>query len=371
MSDVLHKLTCSGDLFRSWICEESGVGRYLLRSGGGGGQQSLYFTKPCCDDGFNYLWFAWSRANGGHAWGGRMLGLVDLVQGEMRLLAELAFTDGSLAVLPETGDILWCNTSSVFRREPLLRCRPQRLGGLPVEMTRNRFVRRVATQLSVSGDGRKVFLDSQIGQRVVMATLDMETGGYEPHFSSAHVFNHAQFSPCEPDLVLLARDDDTDFTTGQSTPYDHRMFLYRLGGELTPIGPSGRSFGHEVWSADGKYIWFLDFRAGVMRLTVSSGEVELIWPGVGWHAQASRCGRYLVADHRINRGTGYSVRFVNCMTGKEVEIARMLVPTEDLLHTHPHPRFGARDSVITYTTTVRGRADLAVVPVASLLAATG
>ena len=370
MADILRKLT-SGELFAPWTHEASGIVSHLLRGDRRRPQQTLYFSKPCVDDAFDHLWFAWSTPWAGHAWGGRMLGLVDLAKGEMRHFANLAFSDASPAVLPESGDVLWCGSSAVFRRPPVLHSRPQILGRLPWELTRNRFVRRVATQLTLSADGAQAFLDSQIGQRCVMATLDLATGAYEPRFSSPHVFNHAQFSPTDPSLVLLARDDDTDFTTGANTPYDHRMFLYRLDGTLTPLGPAGRGLGHEVWSADGRHIWFVAFGQGVMRVPAEGGEPEMIWPGAAWHMQASACGRYLVADERANRGTDWLVRFLNRVTGKAVEIARMPVPAEDQLHQHPHPRFGARDRVITYTTLVRGRADVAVVPVDSLLAATG
>ena len=371
MDGISRKLAEADTFFTPWTHEPSGIVSYILRGDSRRPQQTLYFGKPCCDDDFNLLWFAWSTAWAGHAWSGRMLGLVDITRGEMRHFGDLAFNDGSPAVLPATGDILWCNGTGVFRREPLARSRPRFLGALPHEMTRNRFVRRIATQLSLSADGRYAFLDSQVGQRCVMGTLELATRRYEPRFSSPHVFNHAQFSPADPELVLLARDDDTDFTTGHSAPYDHRMFLYRLTGELTPIGPSGREFGHEVWSADGRHIWFMAFRAGVMRVAVQGGEAEMIWPGAGWHVQASECERYVVVDHRVSRPTpGYLVRFLNRDTGKEVEVARMPVMADDSLHRHPHPRFGARDRVITYTTLVHGHADVAVVPVDTLLAAT-
>jgi hypothetical protein len=132
--------------------------------------------------------------------------------------------------------------------------------------------------------------------------------------------------------------------------------------------------GHEVWSADGKAIWFVDFSRGVMRQPLGGGAAELVWPGTGWHAHASACEHYVVADHRLPEhqgGPAHVVRFLNRVTGREVEIARMPIPAEDRLHRHPHPRFNAADRVIVYTDCSVGPADVCVVPVADLIAATG
>jgi hypothetical protein len=65
------------------------------------------------------------------------------------------------------------------------------------------------------------------------------------------------------------------------------------------------------------------------------------------------------------------VRFLNRTTGRMLEIARMPeAPTDNTLHRHPRPKFDASDSVVLYTTLVRGVADVAVAPVADLIAVT-
>jgi hypothetical protein len=368
------KALTGDDLFTPVTSERSGITSYHLRSTAGYSQQSLYFSRSCCDRDFRYLWFARSTPWAGTAASGRMLGVVDLVRREIRSFGDMQFTEACAVALPDTGEVVWCNTTGVWRRGPLPDSVPSFCGGLPYEMIKNRFVRRVATQISLSADGKHAFLDSRIGPRSILGTVELESKTYTPHFSSPLNFNHAQFSPTDPDLVLLARDDDVNFITGETTPYDHRMFLYDLNGRLTPFGPSGRGYGHEVWSADGKHVWIVAYRQGVMRVPVDGGEAELVWPGTGWHAHVSTCERYIVADHRIGANKGgpaWLVRFLNRTTGRMVEIARMPeAPADDALHQHPHPKFDASDSVVIYTTLVRGVADVAVVPVADLIAAT-
>jgi hypothetical protein len=64
------------------------------------------------------------------------------------------------------------------------------------------------------------------------------------------------------------------------------------------------------------------------------------------------------------------VRFLNRTTGRMLEIARMPeAPTDNTLHRHLHPKFDTFDSVVIHTSLVRGVADVAVAPVADLIAA--
>jgi hypothetical protein len=69
------------------------------------------------------------------------------------------------------------------------------------------------------------------------------------------------------------------------------------------------------------------------------------------------------------------VTFSNTETGREVDIVSVgCMPEPEggrrRYHVDPHPRFCADDRYICYTTTVQGRADVAIVPVAELIALT-
>jgi hypothetical protein len=368
------KALSADELFTPFAHADTGITSYLLRNPAGHSQQSLYFSRPSCDRDFRYLWFAWATPWAGTALAGRMLGVVDLARREIRTFPDTPFTEASATVLPDSGEVVWCSATGVWRRGPQPEDTPAFCGGLPIEMTKKRLVRRLATQVSINADGSRAFLDSRIGPHCFLGTVELASQGYTPRFSSWLNLNHAQFSPTDPDLVLLAQDDDSDFFTGATTPYEHRMYLYDLNGRLTPLGPSGRGFGHEFWGADGRHVWVVAYRDGVMRVPLDGGEAELVWPGTGWHAHASACERYVVADHRIGANKGgpaWLVRFLNRETGRSVEVARMPEGSpDDILHQHSHLRFEASDSVVVYTTLARGTADVAVVPVSDLVAAT-
>jgi hypothetical protein len=371
-AEVTRRLAACG-LFAPVTNPASGVTSWRLRNVPHRAQISLYFTEPCSDDRLRVIWFCWALPWAGSAAAGRMLGVANLVTGRVHHFPDHPITDAGASVMARSGAIIWCSGPDLWRRPPAPAARPQRLGGLPFEMTERRALRRLATQPSISADRRLALLDTQLGRRSHIGTLNLATGEYVPLFCSPRNMNHAQFSPTDPRLVLIARDDDTDPDTGVNTPYDHRMFLFHLDGWLMPLGPSGRQVGHEVWSADGQAIWFVDFRRGVMRQPLTGGPAELVWPQTGWHAHASACERFVVADHRVparEGGPAHAVRFLNRATGREVEIARMPVPAQDRLHRHPHPRFNAADRVIVYTDCSAGSGDVCVVPVAELVAAT-
>ncbi|WP_439548013.1 hypothetical protein [Falsiroseomonas sp.] len=351
----------------------SGIDSWLLRMPPSVSSQTLYFGKPSCDDGLRFLWFAWFTPWAGSAKAGRMLGVVDLERGTVTRLPDHQFSDGGAAADPATGDLVWANNRDLWRRGPDPEAVPRHLGCLPFEMTHRRLLQRLVTQPSISADGSRLLLDSRIGTRCFIGALDLADGGYEPWFCSPSHFNHGQFSPTDPELVLLAREDEVDMTSGVSEPYEHRMFFYRRSGSFGPVGPPGRKAGHEVWGADGRAVWFVDFRQGVMRFDIASGAAELVWRGTGWHTHASACERYVVADHRIGENKGgpaWLLRFLNRDTGRSIEFARMTPPVEDELHRHPHPRFCARDQAVIYTTLVEGRTSVAIVPTADLIAAT-
>jgi hypothetical protein len=365
--------TASKALFTSSRHPANGIESFVFNAPHPIGTQSLYFGKPACDDELRHIWFAWFTPWAGYAHSGRMLGLIDVEKGQVAYFPDHQFADGGAAVDPRTGDLIWANGRHVWRRAPSTTDVPHPLGSLPAELTHRRVLTRLLTQPSVSADGRYVLMDTRIGTRCFIGALDTASGRYEGWFSSRLHLNHAQFSPVDPNLVLVAREDEVDPTTGLGTPYDHRMFLYNRDGTFVPVGPSGRNNGHEVWSAGGKSVWFVDFRQGVMRLDVSTGEAVLIWPKTGWHATASACETYVVSDHRIgakNGGPCWLVRFLNRRTGRSIEFARMPSLGLDDQHQHPHPRFSARDRVIIYTTQHEGRAALAITPVADLVVAT-
>lgn len=195
-------------------------------------------------------------------------------------------------------------------------------------------------------------------------------------------YNHGQFSPADPDLQLINQDSAVDPLTGDCPNYENRMWLARRDGGAAPIfadaSASGAAMhGHEWWAADGRHVWYIHYGRGVMRVDPfkSTPVPELIWASdTVSHAHTDATESYVVADFQPGAATGISkVVFYNRKTGREaVIVSQMPYPSDALrpYHVHPHPQFCLKDRYICYTTLVRGRVDVALIPVESLIALT-
>jgi hypothetical protein len=229
----------------------------------------------------------------------------------------------------------------------------------------------------MSADGRSLSMDAAIGSKwyVGSARLDGSMGEIWQEMDCCH--NHAQFSPTDPDLMLLARDWWIDQATGQKTPHPaQRIWTIHRGGQARPLfpQPDPHNRAHEWWSADGQYVWFVDYVTGTERVHLASGKHESIWPAGTCHSHCDAGGQYLVGDIGTYQwASGCTVAFYNARTRKQINIVTSLPQPphpRSGYHLDPHPQFCLGDRYICYTTTVLGSVDVAIVPTERLRQAT-
>jgi hypothetical protein len=359
-------------LFETWTNPGSGVSSFVLTRRVAPLQQSFYFTNSGFTDDGRYLWFYCSFPPGGDAYYGRQLGVLDFTDQALRHFPETQFMDASPFVDPQSGEAYWTTGLSVWKRGPKVGDKAERVGLFPAELTRRRRPLRLATHLSRSADRKSFAIDAQIGTEWFVGDLPLNGGEFRlwQKFDLCH--NHAQFSPIDPDLMLIAQDGWIDPATGEEGETHDRLWLMRRGEQARPLVPASplpaSLRGHEWWDADGNHVWYIDYRAGTARVDILTGERTLVWPGGHTHSHCDRAGKYLVGD--INVADDWRVAFFNITTGKEIDIVSHL-PVPSLprasYHLHPHPRFCLNDRYICYTTNVRGSIDVALVPVSRLI----
>jgi hypothetical protein len=246
------------------------------------------------------------------------------------------------------------------------------VGEFPAHLTKKRRPHRLATHLTFSADRRALALDVQIGLDWYLGELPLDGSPFRLWQQFDRCFNHAQFSPTDPDLLLTAQDNWHDPRTGETGELDDRIWLIRRGETARPLFPEApsRMRGHEWWGADGRHVWYVDYDHGTEKINIETGERTLVWPGGTWHSHVSRNGRYLVGD-RWRDGI-MQVVFFDAGTGREVNIVTAMPPTPVPMasyHLHPHPQFCADDRFVCYTTMARGGVDVAVVAVEDLMVA--
>ncbi|WPJ97103.1 hypothetical protein SH580_05205 [Coraliomargarita algicola] len=400
-------------LIGTWTDPQSGVVSHILTPPEGDIarvaplQQSFYYINQSLSADGRYYWFycAFPPSNDAHT--GRCLGLADFQEESIRWFPETAFSAASPYVYPATADVYWANAQGVWTLSVDPQSSPRRMGGFAVSQVGNRPIKRYATHFTRSPDGKYFGIDAGVGGDTVIGKFSLEQGQVETWQTVQRIYNHGQFNPVHPDLMLLAQENYVNPISGEYIPKDNRLWLIRKGGQLTPVYPESLAsegyektsanshlvdpvdcvrkdprqlHGHEWWSADGEYIWYIHYQTGVERVPLSvagptEAQPELMWPHeTVSHAHSSPCGNYLVLDSMpADAPECHHVRFVNLKTQRSVDIVSHMPQASKALHPyhmHPHPHFCVGGHYVCYSTTVHGAADVAFVRVADLLAAT-
>jgi len=367
-------------LFIPWKDPHSGVVSYLLDRRVAPLQQSFYFTSECLSRDGRYLWFYCAFPPGGDAYYGRQLAVADLKEGQVSHYPETQFADASPYMDPATGDIYWTTLLGLWKRAPGADQPVIPVNTFPESLAHNRRPLRIATHLFRCADGKSFAIDAQIGRDWFLGDMPLDGSPFRLWKRFERGYNHAQFSPVDPDLILIAQDGWYDPVTGEKGEAVDRIWLARRDGRVESLFPDSPSNarGHEWWGSDGRHVWYVHYGRGVASCRLADRKVEMVWPlEFASHAHADTTDRYLVADAIPNDHPESRVAFFNRESGRSIDIVSHLpYPAPDLrlykskYHVHPHPRFSGDDRYIIYTTTVRGIVDVAVVPVAPLVGMT-
>lgn len=360
------------DLFTPITHPASGVTSYVLTQRVAPLQQGFYFVNDSMSADGRYLWFYCAFPPALH----KTLAVVDLVEQTVQHFPE-ASASGAY-VEPETGIVYWSEGAALWCRTPCVKDEPQLVNQLPVDLVAGRRVGSLASHLTRSADGKEFFINATIGLAYIFGSLPLDGGPFQQWWRFDRHHNHAQFSPTDPDMVLFAQEFHTDPLTGLRTRITDRLWCMKRGEAPRPILREPRFVSHEWWDPDGEHIWCVDVGNNneTWKVRVADGAVErIVFPRQCWHSHSSRDGRLIVGDSNNGffRGCASTVHFMNRDSGKVIVLAEHTERSDYIgrnYHIDPHPRFCANDQYVVYTTTVRGEIDLAIVPVAQLVAKT-
>lgn len=365
--------------FEPWRDPETGVLSYVLTQRVAPVQQSFYYTNPSLSADQRWLWLYTSFPPGP----ARSLAAVSLDPDQPRIVHfPAAQFQAASPCVSDDGDSCWfaCRDGVWLQTidAPQPDCRYQ----LPRDFVGARPVHRVATHLTLSADRGLILLDGHVGAHWFVAVAERQTGQVRILKEFATNTNHAQFSPTDPNLFMLADDHWHDPASGRFFHYNLRTWLMTVDQTLyQPLQPRqwrghGHDPCHEWWDAQGRVCW-VDYTQGVYRCPPQcDAEPELIWPRPLCHAHCDAAGRFWCADQSPYTWdkTPCQVLFFDHQTGRETAIASGLPqPAVDrgMYHIDPHPQFSPQGDFIVYTTTVRGMVDVALTPVEPLVTPDG
>lgn len=375
MNYALFPNVDSCSLFSPWVDPNSGITSYILAQRAAPLNQSFYFTNRSFSADGRYLWFYCAHPPSGNAEIGRTLGVADFGKETVTWFPDTAFRDASPFIDAATGDAYWCWEYSVYRRSPAPNAVAEQVNCVPESVHKKRYGKRLATHLTLSANRREFLIDAHLGREWCVGSLPLDGSAFQLWKTFDRCYNHAQFSPTDSDLALIAQDWWIDVATGEYHGYDNRIWLLQRGGEIRPVFSGASSISHEWWDPDGLHIWYVDYHKGTEKVNVLNGRRTSIWPNGTCHSHSSENGQFLVGDIGTYswQKTGCRVSFFNVAMGKEINIVSDLpLPAypRDAYHIDPHPQFCMSDAMVAYTTTVMGKVDVALVKTKDLIHAT-
>ncbi|WNR43454.1 hypothetical protein [Paenibacillus roseipurpureus] len=364
---------CNSGLFTSWTDPVSGIQSWVLTKQIAPLQSSFYFTNRSWTEDGRFLWLYVAYPPSGSANYGRMLAVIDFVEGTFQVYPETNFLDASPMIDLHTGEAYWISGLDFWKRGPRPSDGVIKVNSFPSEWSNFRQPYRISTHLTLSADGKWLGVDAQIGHDWYLGAAAVDGSTVEIWQQFDRCYNHAQFSPTDCELQLIAQDWWFDASTGSKGSADNRMWLLRRGEKAFPLREDGSAQQtHEWWSANGEYVWYVDYEKGTERIHIASGKVENIWPNGTCHSHADTTQFYVVGDiGTYDWKNGCRVAFYNRKTNREINLVSDLPYTERTrYHTDPHPQFCLGDRWICSTTTVLGSVTLALTDVNQLIAAT-
>jgi len=363
--------------FVKWTDPQTGIASYILNERVAPIQQGFYFTNPSISKDEKWLWFYAAFPPGDR----KTLGVVSLDPANpfIRHYPQAQFTGASPMLDDDGTAVFFTMGDSVYRMT--LDGETRVVCTLDPDYIKRRPLTRLATHLTRSADGKYFLLDGQLADFWFIALGDIETGGVKVLHEFGRHYNHAQFSTTDPKLFLIAQDWWIDRASGNYFPYEQRIWL--MDTEQTIFEPlllsdwygHGTMASHEWWSADGLICW-TDYATGVYECEVKfSGPREKVhvWRGPLCHSHCDPTRRYWCADESPYKWDKQpcEIKFYDRERGREIDIVTAMPKPpmgRNPYHLDPHPYFSPQGTYVAYTTTVRGLADIAVTPVAGVLA---
>ena len=373
-------------LFVPYVDPVSGKTSYVFRHPDIPHAQSFYFTNRSISRDGRYIWAYIAFPPSCSAAYGRTLGVVDTVLDTFTHFPTTAFFDASPLVDEESGDVYFGSLLGICRKSPDPSEPPVLVAPLPDFLRGKGVLQNVATHMTFSSDRTRVCFDAHIGDRFVFGDVELASGRWRRWCEFDYCKNHAQMSPTDPDLMMIAEDDYSLVESGErrTIRYDEngklaRIYLLRRGdAEPTYIPPLFVEARHEWWSSDGKSIYYVDWDNGTIRYSLTDGSYEIVDPRGTWHAHTSKDGTLFVADEneidgkkwyrgcpsRVHLYDRKADRYVNIVT-ENPALYKREEPCR--YHIDPHPQFALDDQVVMFTTTVTGKVSFAISELAHLL----
>jgi oligogalacturonide lyase len=183
-----------------------------------------------------------------------------------------------------------------------------------------------------------------------LVRLDPSDGAGEVMWRDDHVLGHCQACPGDDESVMYIHE-----TTGDAL---QRIWMYDVPSRTVRpyfVEKDGDWITHEVWQADGEYLFFMRYTHNIMRGTRDGHNFNVMATSKQFlHCAPDRRGSFITADRisGVYRGTVNQVLLVNQKSGTEEALANLEEPKTGA--EHPHPSFNRAGTVVLFNKPIKG-----------------
>ncbi|MGI5899895.1 MAG: hypothetical protein ACOX8S_08255 [Christensenellales bacterium] len=353
--------------FEKYVHPETGVVSYLLKNETAPFQKLFHPASHSATLDGRYCWILCAHPPGGWMEGSALTAAcIDFETDEIYRHPDIR-GDGACAA-PLTGELYFQTDNLILRKGPRPDAQVDIIAKVPAEW--RVFPGRMATHLTFSADRTKLCCDIASGNDIYIAGLDIASGEFELWRKLHGGWSHAQFSPADNDLILLAMDRWQDIKTGlhHDIPYDDkgkraRCWTIRRGENPVLHPPLHSECSHEWWSAGGKHIYYCDEQNGIGKINLQTGEHSMFYTSLSSHGHSCADGSFLCTG-KIYPGGAARASFHSIRSAKSVVMlespAAYHQGESSAYDIGPHPRFVFGDRYIAQSTTLNGPGKLTV-----------
>lgn len=207
---------------------------------------------------------------------------------------------------------------------------------------------RCTGHFSVSKSGL-VWSSYQLANKIyALVVLNPATGQSEVVWKDDHVLGHCQACPGDDETVMYIHE-----TTGDAL---QRIWMFDLPTRTVRpyyVEKEGDWITHEVWSADGDFLFFMRYPHQILRGTRDGHNFKIMAESQQYlHCAPDRSGKWIAADRitGVYQGWKNEVVLIDAETGAEKTLAHLAEPNTGA--EHPHPSFNRAGTVVLFNSPI-------------------
>jgi len=181
-----------------------------------------------------------------------------------------------------------------------------------------------------------------------LVVLDPKKGTSEVVWKDDHILGHCQACPGDDESVMYIHE-----TTGDAL---QRIWMFDCPTRTVRpyyVEKEGDWITHEVWTADGNYLYFTRYPTQLIRGTRDGHNFKVMAESTQYlHCAPDRSGKWITADRMTGVYMGWKnqIMLINAETGKEEVLADLVEPNTGA--EHPHPSFNRSGNVVLFNSPI-------------------